>query len=55
MILLGLCSVLQHGNPIVFCGDTTQETIDFEATVIKKKLVGNTFSLETSVDIGKKL
>ena len=31
MILLGLCSVLCHGNPIVFCGESEQEEAAFEA------------------------
>ncbi|GFH61813.1 predicted protein [Chaetoceros tenuissimus] len=31
MILLGLRSVLCHGNPIVFCGESEQEELAFEA------------------------
>ncbi|GFH62177.1 predicted protein [Chaetoceros tenuissimus] len=45
MILLGLRSVLCHGNPIVFCGESAQEEIAFKAYCDQEEIGWNHFLL----------
>ncbi|GFH56253.1 hypothetical protein CTEN210_12729 [Chaetoceros tenuissimus] len=45
MILLGLRSVLCHGNPIVFCGESVQEELAFEAFCDQEEIGWNHFLL----------